>query len=231
LSQLRSEVCLDCVTHRLTPMSINAMIRGNIGSRYGGREARRSGLRQVGDGRQTPRPMFVWRARLQTGKKMSEPAMTDFRMFAGYNDWANKRLYEATARLPDASYRAAVGVYFGSLHGTLNHTLVADRIWMRHFTCEGPLPVRLDEILHDELPALTEARHHEDERIIAYIAGLNEAELDSAITYETVTNPALQPPDPSPRSGPRGPDDDPWEPGRPAARSVDLPKASRNWSA
>ena len=123
---------------------------------------------------------------------MSEPAMTDFRMFAGYNDWANKRLYEAAARLPDTSYRAARGVYFGSLHGTLNHILVADRIWMRRFTREGPLPVRLDEILYDELPALTAARHEEDERIIAYTAGLNEAELDSAITYETVTNPAPQ---------------------------------------
>jgi uncharacterized damage-inducible protein DinB len=30
--------------------------------------------------------------------------------------------------LPDEAYRRHVGAYFGSLHGTLNHLLAADRI-------------------------------------------------------------------------------------------------------
>jgi len=32
--------------------------------------------------------------------------------FAGYNAWANRRLYDAAARLPDADYRADRGVFF-----------------------------------------------------------------------------------------------------------------------
>ena len=56
-------------------------------------------------------------------------AQSHFMMFAAYNRWANQRLYDATAQLPDADYRANRGAFFGSLHGTLNHILVGDRIW------------------------------------------------------------------------------------------------------
>ena len=50
-----------------------------------------------------------------------------FTMFAGYNRWANRRLYAAASALPDADYRMPRGAFFGSLHGTLNHLVVADR--------------------------------------------------------------------------------------------------------
>ncbi|MGD9743229.1 MAG: DinB family protein [Dongiaceae bacterium] len=70
-----------------------------------------------------------------------------FEMMAGYNQWANRRIYEAVARLPDADYRADRGAFFGSLHGTLNHLLGTDRIWMRRFTGAGEAP-SLDLILY-----------------------------------------------------------------------------------
>ena len=40
-------------------------------------------------------------------------------------------------RSADTDYRADRGAFFKSLHGTLNHLLVGDRIWMRRFTGEG----------------------------------------------------------------------------------------------
>ncbi len=40
--------------------------------------------------------------------------------FAGYNAWANRRLYDAAAALSDAEYRADKGAFFKSMHGTLN---------------------------------------------------------------------------------------------------------------
>jgi uncharacterized damage-inducible protein DinB len=57
-----------------------------------------------------------------------------YRMFTGYNAWCNERLYDAAAKVADADYRAHRGVYFKSLHGTLNHLLVGDRFWMKRFT-------------------------------------------------------------------------------------------------
>ncbi len=63
-----------------------------------------------------------------------------YHMFAGYNAWCNERLYDAAATVPDADYRANRGAFFKSLHGTLNHLLVGDRIWMKRFTGAGEAP-------------------------------------------------------------------------------------------
>ena len=107
-----------------------------------------------------------------------------FTLFAGYNEWANRRLYAAVAALPDVEFRADRGAFFGSLRGTLNHILVADRIWMRRFTGEGDAPSRLDAILHDDLAALSAAREAEDARIVAHVEALTEADLSGKIRYE-----------------------------------------------
>jgi|SRR5581483_3901303 len=112
-----------------------------------------------------------------------------YRMFAGYNAWCNERLYDAVAQISDADYRADRGAFFRSLHGTLNHLLVGDRIWMQRFTTQGVLPKSLDAILHDDFSDLRAARRIEDERIIAYVAALNEDALLRPIRYRTFVNP------------------------------------------
>lgn len=109
-----------------------------------------------------------------------------FRMFADYNRWANARVYEACAALPDADYRADKGAFFGSAHRTLNHLLVADRIWMKRLSGTGEAPASLDVILHDDLAGLTAARMEEDERMIDFLEDLSETDLARTITYSNV---------------------------------------------
>ena len=46
-----------------------------------------------------------------------------FLQLARYNRWATGRLFDAMAVLPDADYRRDVGLFFKSIHGTLNHFL------------------------------------------------------------------------------------------------------------
>jgi len=53
---------------------------------------------------------------------------------ARYHAWADERLLEALDRVGDADYRADHGLFFGSLHGTLNHLLLAELIWYGRFT-------------------------------------------------------------------------------------------------
>ena len=112
-----------------------------------------------------------------------------FRMFAGYNEWANRRLYDAAAKLPDADYRAERGAFFGSVHRTLNHLLVADRIWMRRFTNEGPIHTRLDEVPCGDLATLRLEREAEDRRIIGYVDGLDAEKLAAKFSYQTIASP------------------------------------------
>ncbi|MBS0541065.1 MAG: damage-inducible protein DinB [Proteobacteria bacterium] len=112
-----------------------------------------------------------------------------YSMFAGYNAWANRRLYDAAAQLSDADYRADRGAFFKSMHGTLNHLLTADRVWMHRFTGTGPSPDKLDAIQHESLADLTAARAAEDRRISAYIESLDDAALAGSIRYRRVSTP------------------------------------------
>jgi uncharacterized damage-inducible protein DinB len=112
-----------------------------------------------------------------------------FAMMAGYNAWCNERIYDVAAQLSDADYRADRGAFFKSVHGTLNHLLVADRIWLKRFSGKGEAPNRLDAILFENLSELRAARQKEDERIVAYVDSLSEADLAGRIRYRTITNP------------------------------------------
>src|ERR1700760_862710 len=97
-----------------------------------------------------------------------------YRRFAAYNAWANRRLHAAAGALPDDDYRADRGVFFRSMHGTLNHLLVTDHVWMHRFTGEGSAPARLDAILFERFVDLDAARRAMDERIERYVATLDE---------------------------------------------------------
>lgn len=112
-----------------------------------------------------------------------------YRMFAAYNRWANTQVYAAAAELSDADFRSNRGAFFGSLHRTLNHLLVADRIWMKRFTGAGEAPMTLDAVLFEDLDALVAARRAEDERIIAWTGMLDEKTLAGDFTYVTVVQP------------------------------------------
>ena len=112
-----------------------------------------------------------------------------YQMFAAYNAWCNERLYDAAAQVPDAEYRADRGAFFKSLHGTLNHILVADRIWMRRFTGAGEIPPGLDAILFEGFEDLRAARRKQDVLINRYIDGLDQEKLAGMLRYKTVVNP------------------------------------------
>jgi uncharacterized damage-inducible protein DinB len=108
---------------------------------------------------------------------------THFEMMASYNAWANARLFRMAGALADELYRKEVGAYFKSLHGTLNHLLVADRIWMRRLTGVGDQPDKLNATLFDDLSSLRAARVEEDSRIIEFVRGLAEPAFEEFLDY------------------------------------------------
>ena len=109
-----------------------------------------------------------------------------FAMFARYNQWANARLYRMAGSLPDEAYRRKVGAFFGSLHGTLNHLLTADRIWMHRLTHTGDHPQQLNAIMFDDFPSLRVAREAEDLRIVGFVEGLSDTDIEKVWHYRTL---------------------------------------------
>lgn len=121
-------------------------------------------------------------------------AIENFQQLADYNRWANLRVYGAALDLPEQQYRQATGVFFGSLHGTLNHLLVTDRIWLKRLTGQGEAPNRLDAILHDNRQDLLRARIAEDARLTDLVRSYTEADLTRAVAYQTMAGkPYTQP--------------------------------------
>jgi uncharacterized damage-inducible protein DinB len=119
------------------------------------------------------------------------PLSPHYRMFGRYNAWANQRLYDAAAQLSDEQYRADRGAFFKSIHGTFNHLLATDRIWMQRFTGAGTAPDRLDAILFETLEGLRPAREAEDRRIVDFVDGLDDTRLAGSIQYRRVSTPEV----------------------------------------
>jgi uncharacterized damage-inducible protein DinB len=110
-----------------------------------------------------------------------------FRVFADYNQWANSRLYDAVAKLPDAEYRKPRQSFFKSIHGTLNHLLVTDRMWLSRI--EPPLvAMPLNTILYEEFAALRTAREAEDRRIVALVGAMTAETLSGDLVYANSTS-------------------------------------------
>lgn len=111
-----------------------------------------------------------------------------FMMLAAYNQWANERIYEGAADLDEAEYNADTGAFFKSMKGTLNHLLVADRVWLKRFTGEGDAPSSLDTIIHADFAKLRAARQAEDKRIVQWVGSLSDKAFAGRFTYMTVTD-------------------------------------------
>jgi len=106
-----------------------------------------------------------------------------FLTFAKYNAWANLRLYDACAELSEAEYMKERPAFFRSIHGTLNHILVGDRVWIARIERKPPLKVTLDQILYGDLVALRVARVAEDEHIIHLVSEISPRALDQPLAY------------------------------------------------
>ncbi|MFU0503458.1 DinB family protein [Pseudaminobacter sp. NGMCC 1.201702] len=111
-----------------------------------------------------------------------------FMMFAAYNAWANRCIYDAASALSTEEFCRDAGAFFKSMMGTLNHLVATDRIWMKRFTGKGDAPAALDAIIHTDLGKLRAAREIEDRRIIDWIDGLDAKALSGRFTYMTVSD-------------------------------------------
>jgi uncharacterized damage-inducible protein DinB len=104
-----------------------------------------------------------------------------FALLAQHSAWANRRLYQACERLSPAEYWCERRSSFGSLHATLNHVLLTDRVWIARI--EGRTPPCLGNNQNADLVGLRVARVAEDEHLRHLVAGLLEATLDLPLHY------------------------------------------------
>lgn len=111
------------------------------------------------------------------------------RLMASYNRWMNERLYEICSQLPDMERKQDRNVFFGSIHGTLNHLLLGDKIWLGRFEGKPFAVAGLDQELYADFDELHKERISTDARIENWAAGLTDDVIAGELRYTSVVNP------------------------------------------
>jgi uncharacterized damage-inducible protein DinB len=105
------------------------------------------------------------------------------RVLAEYNAWMNGKLYAACGALSDEERKRDRGAFFHSIHGTLNHVLLADSIWMGRFEGAPFDFTSLDQELYASFEELAARRVEMDKRIERWARGLTDSALGGKIEF------------------------------------------------
>ena len=105
---------------------------------------------------------------------------------ARYNQWMNAKLYALCAGLPDEDRKQDRGAFFKSIHGTLNHLLLGDRIWMGRFLARPFAVKSLDQELYSDFAELRRERERTDVEILTWAKGLTAEQLAATLTYTSI---------------------------------------------
>nr|WP_222935165.1 DinB family protein [Pseudomonas fluorescens] len=117
---------------------------------------------------------------------------------ATYNQWMNRKLYDAASTLTDAQLAVDRHAFFGSILGTLNHLALGDTVWLKRFAQHpagfaalAPLssvamPGDLKQVAFGTLGELSDRRAWLDQLIIDWAHSLREPELDHRLHYHNM---------------------------------------------
>lgn len=121
---------------------------------------------------------------------MAVSAKDQLAQLARYHAWATERL-ASIAPIPDEFYRKPCGLFFQSIHGTLNHLLLTDcEIWYPRFTQGQTANLALDAELESNRTILASRLNAAAARWSAYIENLDEPALAGDLRYTMTTGQA-----------------------------------------
>jgi uncharacterized damage-inducible protein DinB len=102
-----------------------------------------------------------------------------------YNAWANRRSLAAAEKLSTEQFTKPMGSSFSSVRDTLAHIYGAEWIWLERF--QGRSPSALPNVtLFADVRTLRETWAVHEERLLVFVAGLNQTDLDQILEYKTL---------------------------------------------
>jgi uncharacterized damage-inducible protein DinB len=108
--------------------------------------------------------------------------------FARYNRWQNQTIYAACEKLTDETRKRNMGAFFKSIHATLNHILVGDRLWLSRFDGEPSGITSLDQLLYNDFDELTKQRAFTDDRADRYMASLTPERVVGILSFRRTSD-------------------------------------------
>lgn len=104
-------------------------------------------------------------------------------LMADHNRWMNGKLHAVCARMSEEERRRDMGAFFGSIHGTFNHLLLADHLWLGRIHGQPFTIASLDQELHADFAALGAEQAKMDADIQSFVAGLTPSRLVEPLHY------------------------------------------------
>ncbi|MFV1985375.1 MAG: DinB family protein [Thiohalomonadales bacterium] len=109
--------------------------------------------------------------------------MEQLKIQAQYNKWMNDHFYTLCDSISDEERKRDTGAFFKSIHGTFNHILLGDRLWMSRFQGTTFDVESLDQELYSDYGELKNQRIITDKTIAQYVESLTNEVLDKPITF------------------------------------------------
>jgi uncharacterized damage-inducible protein DinB len=104
-------------------------------------------------------------------------------LMARYNRWMNERLYALAGEFDDAERKRDRGAFFESMHGTLNHLLWGDRVWLGRFAgtpCTAPA---FGADMYADFAELAREREATDTAMLDWAGGVTDDWLAGSLVY------------------------------------------------
>lgn len=119
--------------------------------------------------------------------------LTEIQELYHYNRWANARVLDAASSLSGDQLVQDLGSSFPSVKDTLVHILAAEWVWLSRWKGVSPrgLPEGWPKSTLEELCARWAAVEEEQRE---FLAGLDEARLDTVVAYSTIDGQAFASP-------------------------------------
>jgi uncharacterized damage-inducible protein DinB len=105
-----------------------------------------------------------------------------YELMAEYNHWMNQKLYALCAEISDEIRKQDRGAFFKSIHGTLNHLLFGDRVWLGRFTGQ-PFAAQMGQELYADFAELRREREKTDQFLLKWTQTLTEDWLQQSFQY------------------------------------------------
>ena len=106
-----------------------------------------------------------------------------FATLGRYHVWAARRLLHSLDPISDVDYHADQGLFFRSIHRTLNHLLLVDLLWYGRLTGKPFAVSGLDQELVKERDRLAEELLHQAGVLRDLVAGLDETRIGVSNSY------------------------------------------------
>lgn len=113
----------------------------------------------------------------------AHPYRGHFVQMAAYHRWALSKVLAVVKDIPDEAYHKDMGLFFHSLHATLNHILLADRLWYGRFVGQQISITGLDQQLVADRHELSDALLQQATAWVELVSVLTDQELQGEFTY------------------------------------------------